>query len=469
MSPAASRAAVFVLAAILASAMAFDLWRMPVQVSDALGEILAAQASPSVAQSFRNAAGATSYLRPLRIAQIKALFDLSRGNYRLAYRGFHVLLLVSLVLLFARALRVESSLDAAAAAFALTVLIGLHTFLGFVREAFPINHFLEIAVLTLVALNLTLSRGGIWADALAAMTFACAALTLESGVLVWVVIAAAWVCGCRGVSTRGVVVMTAMLGGYFLLRFWYLHTGVPGLTERATGFLLERLEPSEIQQRFGDAPLIFYAYNVGASLLSVLFAEPREGVFTAVREWMRSDVQPRVYLAVLSSASLTLLMVWAALRWWRQPARLGRPERVALIGAVVLLANAALSFAYTKDDIMALGGVFYALIAYAAMRTVLERARTLGPVTTVVVSAAVLVVASAWAMRASGVHHVTNEHAFRTRNDWAELPMAWQREGRWPTTPEPLAVIERLRADALDAPVPNPQLAPEWRSRWYGD
>ena len=46
--------------------------------------------------------------------------------------------------------------------FALTVLTGLHTFLGFLREAFPINHFLEIAVLALVALNLTLSRGGWW-------------------------------------------------------------------------------------------------------------------------------------------------------------------------------------------------------------------------------------------------------------------------------------------------------------------
>lgn len=187
-SPERSRRAVLALAAVLAAAIAYDLWRMPVQVSDSLQEILDAQASPSIATSFGNAIGTTSYLRPLRIAQIKALFDLANGqSYRLVYRGFHAVLIVLLIWLFVRALPIESPLDAAAAAVALTVLTGLHTFLGFLREAFPINHFLEIGVLVLVALNLTLSNGGLpragwrgWLiDLLAGLTFACAALTYQ--------------------------------------------------------------------------------------------------------------------------------------------------------------------------------------------------------------------------------------------------------------------------------------------------
>src|SRR5262245_48017566 len=178
--PELSRRAVLALAAVLAAALAYDLWRMPVQVSDSLNEMLDAQASPSIATSFGNAIGTTSYLRPLRIAQIKALFDLSAGrSYHLVYRGFHALLIVLLIGLFVRALPIESPLDAAAAAVALTVLVGLHTFLGFLREAFPINHFLEVAVLVLVALNLALSRGGWWIDLLAGVTFVFAALTLE--------------------------------------------------------------------------------------------------------------------------------------------------------------------------------------------------------------------------------------------------------------------------------------------------
>jgi hypothetical protein len=472
-----SRICVWVLAGVLAAAIAVDLWRMPVQVSDSLQELLDAQASPSIATSFGNAIGTTSYLRPLRIAQIKALFDLARGrNYHLVYRGFHALLIVLLIWLFARALPIASPLDAAAAAVALTVLTGLHTFLGFLREAFPINHFLEIAVLVLVALNLTLSNDGVpragapgWLiDLLAAITFAFAALTLESGVLIWVVIATAWMVGLRGVSTRGLVLVTALLAGYFVLRFWYLDTGLPSLTERTSGFLLERLEPREIQQRFGDRRVVFYAYNVVASLLSVFFSEPRDGLFVATRAWRGGDVHPHAYLTVLSSLAMTLVMLGAAIAWVRRRSPLSRSGRLALVALVVILANAALSFSYTKDDIIAMAGVFYAFAAFAAVRATLEWGQA-GVLRAMAVSIVMLTLASAWAMRSSGVHHVMNEHAFRTRNDWAELPLRWQQEGRWPKEPPPLALIEQLRNEALDAEVPNPQLVPEWRGQWYGD
>jgi hypothetical protein len=468
---------VLVLAGVLAAAIAVDLWRIPVQVSDSLQEILDAQASPSIAASFDNAIGTTSYLRPLRIAQIKALFDLAQGrHYHVVYRGFHALLIVLLVWLFVRALPIDSPLDAAAAAVALTVLTGLHTFLGFLREAFPINHFLEIAVLVLVALNLTLSNGGVpragargWLiDLLAGITFAFAALTLESGVLIWVVIATAWVVGLRGVSTRGLLLVSALLGGYFVLRFWYLDTGLPSLTERNSGFFLERLEPSEIQQRFGDRRFVFYAYNVAASLLSVLFSEPRDGLFVATRAWRGSDVHPHAYLTVLSSLAMTLVMMWAAVTWMRTRAPLSRSGRLAIVAVVVIAANAALSFSYTKDDIIAVGGVFYAIAAFTAIRMTLEWGQA-GILRGLAVSVVMLALASAWAMRSSGVHHVMNEHAFRTRNDWAELPLRWQQEQRWPTEQPPLALIERLRNDALEAEVPNPQMLPEWRSQWYGD
>ena len=476
-----SRAAVLVLAGVLASAIAFDLWRMPVQPSDALTELLDAQASSSVATSFQNAIGTTSYLRPLRIAQIKALFDLSQGHYRLVYRGFHALLIGALIWLFVRALPIESPLDAAAAAVALTVLTGLHTFLGFLREAFPINHFLEIAVLVLIALNLTLSNGGVpragsrgWLiDLLAAITFVFAALTLESGVLIWVVIATAWMAGLRGVSARGLVLVTALLAGYFVLRFWYLDTGLPSLTERTSGYFLERLEPSELQQRFGDRAFVFYAYNVVASILSVLFSEPRDGLFVATRAWRGGDVHPHAYLTVLSSLAMTVVMAWTAFAWWRaswrRRATLGRSGRLAIVAVVVLVANAALSFSYAKDDIIAVAGVFYAIAAFASVRAVLEYGQGGGFMRAAVVSIAMLALGSAWAMRSSGVHHVMNEHAFRTRNDWAELPIKWQQEGRWPSDAAPRALVEGLRDTALDTDVPNPQMVPEWRSQWYGD
>jgi hypothetical protein len=465
----APRAAVWAVAAVLAIALAYDMWRMPVQVFDSLQEILDAQASPSVVQAFMASAGGGAYLRPLRIAQIKGAFELSQGHYRLAYRGIHVVLIVALIWLFTRALPVESASDAAAAIFALTVLTGMHTFLGFLREAFPINHFLEMAVFALVALNLSLSRGGWWADALAALTFIVAALTLESGVLVWVVVASAWLCGLRGVSTRGVIVVTALLVGYFAVRFWFLETGLPTLSERASGFLLERLEPDELQRRFGESPRLFYAYNVVAAVLSVLFSEPRDGLFVATRAWTRSDVHPWAYLAVGSSVAMTLLIVVSMIAMWRRRRRLELTDRLVIVAACVLIANAALAFSYAKDDIVTVAGVFYAIAAYTAVRRVGVYAQSGGVVRAIVVSAAMLPLAMAWAVRSSGAHHVVNEHAFRTRNDWASLPLEWRRQGRWPSDPRQLRLIETLRNDALESPMPNPNQVPEWRSRWYGD
>ena len=220
--------------------------------------------------------GSQGYLRPLRIAQIKALFDVAQGSdYWLVYRGFHALLIGVAIFLFTRVLRVSTSTDFAAAAFALVTLTGLHTFRGTVQEAFPINHFLEILVFCLLTLNLARSRGGIWIDAAAALIFAVAALTLESGLLIWVVAAAAWAVGWRGISARGLVLMTALLLGYVYVRFVHFSSRSTDVDRRSSGYLLSVLEPSELQQRFGAQPLVFYSYNVATSAVSVLFPSRR--------------------------------------------------------------------------------------------------------------------------------------------------------------------------------------------------
>jgi hypothetical protein len=458
------------MAAVLAATMAYDVWRVPVQVYDSLSEILEAQRSPSIAASFRRSLDGAAYLRPARIAQIKAVHDVSGDHLHLGYRGFHVALLLAFFWLFTRALRVESGTDASAAVFALTVVTGLHTFPAFVREAFPINHFLEIAVLGLLALNLAQSRGGWWADAAAALVFTLAALTLESGLLVWVVIAAAWASGLRGISTRGVIVVTALMAGYAALRLGVLSEALPSLSERSSGFLLTRLEPDELQRRFGGAPVVIYAYNVGASLLGVLLSEPRDGVFVAVRSWLDGDVLPRTWIALISSLLTGALVGWAFVRRLREGGPLDGADRLAIVAAAVLPANAVLAFSYTKDEIMAFGGVFYGLAAYAAARAALvslATARRRG--TVLAVSLVLLTMASCWAIRSLSVHQVMSRQAFRVRNDWVKAPAFLRAENRWPAAPDGVAIVEALQRQAFDAPVRNPQLVPEWNGRWLDD
>lgn len=463
------RGAVYTLTCLFALALACDLLWMPIQVGDSLGEILDARQSSSPWASFTDAFGSEAYLRPLRIAQIKALFDLADGQYYWAvYRGFHALLMIAAMLLFARALRATTTGDFGAAAFALAVLIGMHTFRGTVQEAFPINHFLEIVVLCLVVLNLAQSRGGIWVDVGAALTFAVAALTLESGLLVWCVAAAAWAVGWRGISVRGLALMTALFLGYVYLRFYHLATGVPSLTERSSGYLLEVLEPQELERRFGSQPLWFYAYNMLASVGSVLFSEPRSGVFEATVAWLNDRPLRRELLPLVTSLLTTAVIVWTAVLHLARRRPFGDTTRFIVIFVVVLLGNAAMSFAYTKDEIMSVAGVFYALAAFGAIREVILAGMHMRLAAAAGCALLLSALAVGWSVRATGVHYVLRAQAIKHQIDWVELPGRWHRDNRWPTDPADERLIQQLHADAVRMRLPNTRAGgPDWPNRLW--
>lgn len=464
MRSASPRSAALILTLLIATPIAADLLWMPVQVYDSVGEILEAQQSPSVVASFTGSLDAAAYMRPIRIAQIKALFDLASGeHYWLVYRGFHALLLIAAFLLFTHAVRVSTVPDFAALAFALVVFVGLRTFRGTVQEGFPINHFLEIVVCCLLTLNLARSRGGWRGDLLAAITFVFAALTLESGVLVWIIAVAAWAVGWRGISTRGIGAMTVLAAAYAYVRFFLLSTGLPALTERSSGYLFAVLEPEQLQELFGGQPLWFYLYNVVASALSVVFSEPTGGVFMFTGGWLSGDLPPRLVLPVVTSVATTAVLIWAAVRSRR---RLDDTGRFLVLCAVVLAANSLLSYAYTKDDIMSIAGAFYALAAFAGMRVLLQQVGHLRGAAAIAVIVLAASLSAGWALRAAGVHYIMRTYAFRAQNDWVQLPGEWRREGRWPEDADARQLLRRLHTDAVSIEVPNTRIGvPEWPDR----
>jgi dolichyl-phosphate beta-glucosyltransferase len=466
--PFSVRTWAYVLALTCAAALAYDLLRMPVQVFDALEEMLAAHRSTSLVDTFWSAAYNAAYLRPLRIVQIKAIFDAAQGHYWLAFRGLHAATMVCCLLLFTRALRVRTVADLTAAAFALSVVAGLHTFRSTVQEAFPINHFLEIAVLALVILNLSQARPRLSVDLAAMVTFVVASLTLESGLLVWVIAVTAWVLGMRGVSTRGVVALTVLLAGYFVLRFGLLSVGTPGLIERSSGYLFDVLDPPELAQRFGDRLATFYAYNVVSSALSVLMSEPQNGLFVTLKAWLDGRMTSGLWLTFVSSLVTTALIASACVHVLRRYRASDPSDRLILLFAVVLAANAAFSYAYTKDDIMSVSGVFYAIAAYAAIRVLIGRVTT-NTMMAAVLTTVILATGTAWNVRSLGIHHVARTHAFKTRNDWASQPGSWKRSGRWPADASSQQLITQLRNDALSMRLPNPYFEPPWIARLWGD
>lgn len=463
------RRAAYALAWVFALALAADLLWMPVQVSDSLGEILGAQQSSSTWDSFISSFGTTAYLRPLRIAQIKGLFDLAQGShYWLSYRGFHALLLITTIMLFMRALRVSTKEDFAAAAFALVVLFGIYTFRGTVREAFPINHFLEMVAFCLAALALAQSRGGWLTDIAAALVFVAAALTLESGLLVWVVAVGAWAVGWRGVSIRGLAVMTVLLAAYSYVRFVHLATGLPTLSERSAGYLTEMLDPPALQERFGAQPIWFYAYNVVASVLSVLFSEPQDGIFETAYAAMNAQPMWRLMIPVATSVLTTGAIAWAAFKRLRHWGPFDDTARNIVVFVMVLLGNAALSFAYAQDEIMSVAGVFYALAAFGAMRDMLLAAPTLRPVKAMACAALMCTLAIGWSFRTAGIHYVLRSQAAKHQIDWVELPGRWDRANQWPDEQAGRDLVMKLRSDAVHTVYPNTRTdRPEWPSRLW--
>lgn len=436
---------------------------IPLQVTDSLIPILQALDHRSALGALLSSVDAAAYLRPLRMAQIQWLVNIAGGHYFLVFKGLHLALVVACVALMVLAAQVRSRRDVAALAFGLAVLTGMPTFLGTVWEAYPINHFLEMVVACLAVFVLA-QRPAYWLGELAALAlFAAAALTLESGLLVWVVLAVAWLTGMPGVPRRTVVAATALLGAYLVLRFGVLGTGLPTLIERSTGFGLRTLDPPELLARFGHWPLPLYAYNVLSALGAVTLSQPRAGVWTLPAALVAGQPVLGTAINIASSAITTGVIVWCgATRWTRWRARRFEPlDHTLLVALALLVANAVLSYGYTKDEILSPAGAFYALAAVAALRDGLARLQPCleagaSGVRAVVLMALVAVAAGGWGLRAIGLHYRCHQMALEVRNEWVDVDRWLERQHATPTTDEARRLVSRLRQDALDHATANP-------------
>ena len=104
------------LAASLAVGLSWCILKSPLTLYDGLDPILASRRSASTTEIFRASLGSAGYLRPLRLAQIKAVFDLSPLNPTRAYKSIHVGLVFAAFLLFVLWLRPGSMSEFTAAA-----------------------------------------------------------------------------------------------------------------------------------------------------------------------------------------------------------------------------------------------------------------------------------------------------------------------------------------------------------------
>jgi hypothetical protein len=202
-------------AAAMALLMGTFLLAIPVQLSDSFTEFISVHGhslSQVIGAEFYNG----TYFRPFRRALIKIVYDLSAGHYYAAFRGFQALQVFVLLLLIVRMLRVRSAAALVSLPLGLAMLVGIHTFAGAVVEGMPVNHFLTILICCAAAVTLAQAKQTVVTDAAAIALLVCAMLTIESGLLIWVIFVAAYAVGYRGISRRALIVLTVCVAGYFL-------------------------------------------------------------------------------------------------------------------------------------------------------------------------------------------------------------------------------------------------------------
>ena len=453
---------------IVAAGFAFLLSGIPIQISDSLGN-LTTVAAVSWRQLLGEQFWSRAFFRPLLLAQTKALLDLSGGHYFAAFRAFQVIQVFAAIWLFIRLLHVRNAAQCAAAIVAVAVLAGSHTFAGTIREAYPINNYMTVALCCLVTLNVLAAGSPRWyTDLLVVAAFVLALGTIETGLLVWGCLFVGRLVGWKGVSLPASAVATVILLAYFGVRFTVLDVGIPDLTERSTGFGFVRLERFEVGERFGAWPYGFYLYNVLSSIATVLFSEPRAGVWMFLRDLQAGKAEPWMWINVVAATAATLLVCWYVLaeQWRRHPSTWSHGQRLTVVAVAVLVANAGISFPYTKDQIMSLGGMVFAAAVFAAVALRFEappRARLVRALTAVLLC----VVSAGWAWRIVGLQHNLVHAAFTQRNDWAYFDLWLKSHPESQRDPATAKMVQSLYEDALRRRVPNPSLDPLPLERFY--
>jgi len=454
----------YLYGALVLTGVGYFLLDLPVQVTDSYGNMAQAEQGTlwdlTYRQFFQQA-----YLRPLLWGHIRVLLDLAGSSYFWIFRGWHVAQVALLIALFLSIVRPRGAAAAAAVPVGLGALIGMHTFAGTIREAFPVNTFMTILLCCYGAMAIALGPPRWWRDVAAFLLFVFAALTVESGLLVWVVFVAAWMAGARGVSRSGVAAQCVLLAAYFYLRFAVLHVGAPGLEERSSGYGFSLQDPSDLIASFGGNPLPFYAYNVLSSVLTILFGEPRAGVWVTVRDaMMRQEyVTPRSVLVLACTlGSLVILnYVWRRRREWLAR-RFDRGDQIVFVFFGVTAANAVISYPYTKDVIMSPAGIFFAAALTVALRELLENALTATAPRAALAGVLVTGLSVAWAVAFATAHFGLRYAAVQTRAEWAYVDAWLEREHLVVSGPAAVEMKRRLQDEAIRLHPMRPPLRGDW-------
>src|SRR5262249_55285615 len=262
-----------------------------------------------------------------------------------------------LMALFIWYVRPRTFIDAAAAAFAIAVLVGTPGFRD--NLELPLI-YTTVGMPLLLIVWILLERGHRAGHLPIILPLSILAVGFkEQGLVIVPVVLAAWWTGAPGARRATAVAIVVMTTIYLAIRL--SSSGSWPAFVQDVGYGFTTLSPDEATTRFGTFPLAMYAYNVAVTVMNVLFSEPTAGVFTIVRHARSGELAAWEINHLISSAALTVLILWwgvGALRRNR-----GTPwtleSRVFIATVIAIAASGALGFNYTRDRLGGMAIVFY--------------------------------------------------------------------------------------------------------------
>ena len=466
----APTALAFVLALLISGALAHSAYQLPVQHSDNLDAMVTASGASSTASLFVSSLNASSTtLRPVRFVQTRwlmAFADWQRLPYSVVFGGVHAGLAIALMLAFTISLRLSGWTDLAAFGVAVLVLVGHHGFAAVFNQAYPINHFAQVALCVSTALALAVGQPRRYNGAVVLVMLVYTLLLIEYGVLVWVVVAGAVLCGLPGLSRRVAIAATAVLAAYFLMRA-VLGVSMPGIGNHGSGFGMEFYDASDLAERFGAHPVGFLAYTAVGSVLSILFSEPRLGLYKSLALFVNGSANPVFFIHVTASLLTTGTLLWhLAKRVPRHPADWSHRDRVFVVCGLLILANGAVASAYMKDEMLAIGAMAYATAVFIAVRAAIDRVPSMRVATAVMLAVALGLGGTLWGFRTVGVHYRLRLAAANTSGEWV-ISFPPGEPDRWPTDPRARALTLQLRTEAIERRVIAREFLPRWAERYW--
>ncbi len=364
--------------------------------------------------------GGTAEFRPLYFIVLKLIHDSVGGPSLVVFRTLQM----SLVILYLALFRTLINPRSASRWFGFTVgfccLVGLHTANLTLMGPVALHWSLVANVMVLGTLVLLRRRASIGVDYAAAVMSWTAVFLIEYGVAVGLMWTVAGIGGWGAARRRTAVFAVGALAFYAILRFLTNTQAVPGPFRTETGFLFEEnLTVAAQQALFTGREWMFHGYNVLATLLTVLFSEPRKGVYYAL-DAVVNGAEVKVWQLIHWITSLlSTIMIGAWIRKW--PLRDTEERQVLILGLIVILTNSLFGYLYTRDRIPTLAGTYYALLlglaATALWRRRSELAAGKGRMALTVV---LVTVAMGWGIRAANTIVLARDGAWAVKDEWTD-------------------------------------------------